>query len=89
MPITELPLLSTNIAQVQKINEIVQFLNSIQRAGAANYMIWSGDDTTVPRRPKLTAEEERRRWLLYLALTDALSSGADTSSPPTTLDPIT
>jgi hypothetical protein len=51
MPIEPLPPLPGPVAQTQKINEIVAFLNNIQQAGDANYLVWTGDFAYIPNRP--------------------------------------
>lgn len=51
MPIADLGGSPTNQDIINKVNELVDFANSIQKAGTGSYMVWIGPDATVPSKP--------------------------------------
>jgi hypothetical protein len=59
MPLTELALSATNAQQTAKINEIVDVLNNVQRAGTANYLVYVGDGVIDPRPDPDPPEDEQ------------------------------
>jgi hypothetical protein len=39
----------TLITAIDKINQLIDFCNSIQKCGTGSYMIWVGDGTVPPK----------------------------------------